>query len=74
MAQHNEVQFEKEICAHLADHGWLHSPTDDGYDLELALFPEDVLGWLADTRPDQLAKRVKPDATRTYEPRPQTDC
>ena len=27
------------------------------------LFPEDVFGWLADTQPEQLAKRVKPDLT-----------
>ena len=46
MAQHNEIQFEKEICEHLAAHGWLYSPTDAGYDKDRALFPEDVLGWL----------------------------
>lgn len=60
MAQHNEVEFEKEIAEYLAAHGWLYSPNDTGYDKERALFPEDVLGWLADTQPDQLAKVVKP--------------
>ena len=59
--QHHESSFEAEICEHLAAHGWLYSPTDAGYDRELALFPEDVFGWLADTQPEQLAKRVKPD-------------
>ncbi|MFZ2178718.1 MAG: DEAD/DEAH box helicase family protein [Rhodococcus sp. (in: high G+C Gram-positive bacteria)] len=62
MAQHNEIEFENEICQHLTDHGWRYSPTDTGYDRELALFPEDVLGWLADTQPDQLAKRISPEA------------
>jgi type I restriction enzyme R subunit len=63
MAQHHESTFEREICEHLAAHGWLYSPTDTGYDRELALFPEDVFRWLADTQPDQLAKRVKSDLT-----------
>lgn len=61
--QHHESVFETEICEHLADHGWLYSPTDEGYDRDLALYPEDVFGWLADTQPDQLAKRVKPGLT-----------
>jgi len=59
--QHHEVSFEAEICEFLAAHGWLYSPTDAGYDRALALFPEDVFGWLADTQPEQLAKRVKPE-------------
>lgn len=59
MAQHNEIEFEKEIAGYLAVHGWFYSPDDTGYDKERALFPEDVLGWLADTQPDQLAKVVK---------------
>ncbi len=60
MAQHNEIEFEKEIAEYLAAHGWLYSPDDTGYDKERALVPEDVLGWLADTQPDQLEKVVKP--------------
>ncbi|MHD0279567.1 type I restriction endonuclease subunit R [Rhodococcus aetherivorans] len=61
MAQHHESAFETELCEYLAAHGWFYSPTDAGYDRDLALFPEDVFGWLADTQPEQLAKRVKPD-------------
>ena len=60
MAQHNEIEFEKELAEYLADQGWLYSPNDTGYDKERALFPEDVLGWLANTQPDQLAKVIKP--------------
>ncbi|ORA08500.1 type I restriction endonuclease subunit R [Mycobacterium arosiense] len=59
MAQHNEIEFEKEFAEYLPAHGWLYSPNDDGYDRERALFPEDVLGWLADTQPEQLEKVVK---------------
>jgi type I restriction enzyme R subunit len=62
MAQHNEIEFEKEIAEHLAAHGWIYSPDDTGYDRERALFPDDVLGWLADTQPEQLDKVVKPGA------------
>ncbi|AGB21656.1 helicase, type I site-specific restriction-modification system restriction subunit [Mycobacterium sp. JS623] len=61
--QHHESSFEVEICQNLAEHGWLYSHTDAGYDRELALFPDDVFGWLADTQPEQLAKRVKPELT-----------
>lgn len=44
MTQHHESAFETEICEHLAENGWLYSPTDAGYDRESALFPEDVFG------------------------------
>ena len=60
MSLHKEIAFETDIAEYLEAHGWFYSPTDAGYDRERALFPEDVLGWLADTQPDQLAKVVKP--------------
>ena len=60
MDLHKEISFEKNLAEYLAAHGWLYSPNDAGYDRERALFPEDVLGWLADTQPEQLAKVVKP--------------
>ncbi|MGQ9350702.1 type I restriction endonuclease subunit R [Mycolicibacterium gilvum] len=61
--QHHEAAFESEICNYLSEHGWLYSPTDEGYDKELALFPDDVFDWLAASQPEQLAKRVKPELT-----------
>lgn len=61
MADYNEIKFEQEIAEHLAAHGWLYSPNDEGYDRERALFPEDIFGWLADTQPDELAKVLKRD-------------
>lgn len=56
---HLEAALETEIAEHLASNGWLYSPTDAGYDKTLALFPEDVLGWIADTQPDEYAKVVR---------------
>lgn len=56
MADYNESKFEQEIADHLSANGWLYSATDDGYDRERALFPEDVIGWLSDTQPHELAK------------------
>lgn len=60
MAQHNEIEFERELAEYLADHDWLYSSNDAGYDRERALFPEDVFAWLVATQPEQLEKVVKP--------------
>lgn len=54
--KYQEVVFEDELCQYLADHGWLYSPNDSGYDRERALFPADVWGWLEDTQPNALDK------------------
>ena len=51
MSLHNEIEFENEICEHLAANGWLYSPSDDGYDRARALFPEDALAWVQETQP-----------------------
>ncbi|MGX1755852.1 type I restriction endonuclease subunit R [Streptomyces lydicus] len=63
MAQHNEVQFEKELAEHLAANGWLYSEDDSGYDRERALFRADIFGWLKDTQLKELGKVVKAGAT-----------
>lgn len=60
---HLESVLENEIAEHLAANGWLYSPTDAGYDRELALFPEDVLGWLEDSQPTEFAKVVRREDT-----------
>lgn len=53
MSLHQEINFEGEICEHLAAHGWLYADKDSAdYDRELALFPADVLGWVQETQPD----------------------
>jgi type I restriction enzyme R subunit len=59
MDLHKEIAFETDIANYLHAHDWRYSQTDAGYDRERALFPEDILGWLADTQPEQLAKVVK---------------
>jgi len=59
MALYNEVEFEKGIAEYLHAHGWLYSGNGTGYDKELALFPEDVRGWLEDTQPEELQKIAK---------------
>lgn len=60
MSVQHEVAFETEICAYLEAHGWLYSENDAAFNRELALVPEDVLGWLAEAQADELAKVVKP--------------
>ncbi|TQJ33050.1 type I restriction endonuclease subunit R [Arthrobacter sp. SLBN-122] len=61
MALYNEIEFERGIAEYLHAHGWLYSENGVGYDKELALFPEDVRGWLTDTQPDEFEKFVRPD-------------
>lgn len=56
MSLHNEIEFENDICAHLAAHGWLYSEDDAGYDRALALFPDDALAWLQQSQPEGWAK------------------
>ena len=50
MAIHNEYQFELDVCDYLKSQGWFYSKDDIGYDVERALFPEDLLGWIQDTQ------------------------
>ncbi|WP_262003764.1 type I restriction endonuclease subunit R [Microbacterium sp. Mcb102] len=57
---HLETVLESEIAEYLAANMWEYSATDAGYDRELALFPEDVLGWLIDTQPTEVDKVVRP--------------
>lgn len=58
-----ESEFERELCEHLAANGWLYSPDDTGYDVQRALYPEDLFAWLEETQPDELAKKIKPSMT-----------
>ena len=60
MSLHKEVNFEVEICEHLAAHGWLCAEGDAAnYDRARALFPADVLAWVQATQPDAWATLVK---------------
>ncbi|MDZ4203084.1 MAG: type I restriction endonuclease [Gallionella sp.] len=52
MSLHKEIEFENDICAHLAKHDWLYAEGDHtGYDRDRALFPADVLAWVQATQP-----------------------
>lgn len=52
MALHNEIEFEKDICQHLAAHGWLYAEGDSArYDTPRALFPADLLAWVQASQP-----------------------
>lgn len=63
MGVQHEDAFETEICDYLQAHGWEYSPSDDGYDRERALFPDDVFAWLEASQPDQLERLLKPGGT-----------
>jgi type I restriction enzyme R subunit len=52
MSLHKEINFETEICEHLAKHGWLYAEGDAAnYDRARALYPADVLAWVQATQP-----------------------
>ena len=60
MPLHKEINFETEICDHLASHGWLYTAGDaTAYDRSRALFPADVLAWVQSTQPDAWKVLVK---------------
>jgi len=69
MSLHKEVNFETEICEHLAANGWLYDEGDSAkYDRARALFPEDVLAWVQATQPkawDAIAKNHGAHAAET---------
>lgn len=56
MALHNEIQFETDICDHLAASGWLYAEPGavgdaSGYDTPRALYPDDIIAWLQASQP-----------------------
>ncbi|GGP96328.1 hypothetical protein GCM10010215_22660 [Streptomyces virginiae] len=62
-AQLMEREFEENLCAELAQRGWLYEdggkPT--GWDVGLAIAPADVLHWLSTQYPDEYEKAVPGD-------------
>jgi len=52
MSLHKEIEFENDICAHLAAHGWLYAESDHTlYNRARALFPADIIAWIQATQP-----------------------
>ena len=48
---HKEVEFENDICGHLATHGWFYDAADaSAYDCKRALFTANVLAWVQETQ------------------------
>jgi len=62
-AQLMELEFETNLCTELSERGWLYE--DDGkptgWDVGLAMVPEDVLHWLSTQYPDEYEKAVPAD-------------
>src|SRR5699024_9194026 len=60
-----ELEFEKSICQAMADRGWLYEHDGDatavGWDVGLAMVPQDVLRWLATQYSDEYEKAVPSD-------------
>lgn len=62
-AQLMELEFESNLCTELSERGWLYEndgkPT--GWDIALAMVPDDVLHWLSTQYPDEYEKAVPGD-------------
>ncbi|MCX7411710.1 MAG: type I restriction endonuclease [Planctomycetales bacterium] len=68
MSLHKEIDFETEICEHLAANGWLYSEGDGAkYDRPRALFPDDLLAWVQATQPQAWDAIVKNHGTNAAE-------
>ncbi|CAN7252299.1 DEAD/DEAH box helicase family protein [Pseudorhodoferax sp. LjRoot39] len=60
MNLHQEHHFEREICAHLAAHGWLHDEGDAAlFDRTHGLFMPDLLAWVQATQPESWQRLAK---------------
>lgn len=56
MSLHKEIEFERDICAHLAANGWIYADPRNagdasGYDTSRALYPDDIIEWLKASQP-----------------------
>jgi type I restriction enzyme R subunit len=58
MDKHKEIIFENEIVQHLTSHGGLEGKPSL-YNRELALYPEDLVGFVQDTQPQAWVKLEK---------------
>jgi type I restriction enzyme R subunit len=60
MSLHKEINFEVEVCQHLAGHGWLYADGDAAtYDRAKALFPADVITWIQESQPKAWESLIK---------------
>jgi type I restriction enzyme R subunit len=63
---HHEKHFEAYIVEKLKAQGWLVGTTA-GYNIEHALYPEDLVAWLQDTQDDKWKKLVAANGTKATE-------
>jgi len=56
--KHKEIVFESEIVTYLIQYGWLEGQ-DNHYNKKLAIYPEDLVGFIQDTQPKALEKLSK---------------
>ncbi|MCK7471694.1 MAG: hypothetical protein MZU95_13660 [Desulfomicrobium escambiense] len=69
------MNFETDICEHLAAHGWLYADGDAAhYDRARALFPADVLAWVQDTQPNAWETLEQEPRSPRRQPCCWTDC
>jgi type I restriction enzyme R subunit len=64
MTKHKENVFETEIVESLCSNEWIEG-SSQGYDKELALYPEDVIAFVKKTQPEQYEKFQKRHAKDT---------
>ena len=62
--KHKENVFETEIVDYLTTHEWMEGPSQ-GYDKDLALYPEDLLMYIKSTQPDAYEKMYKREGAKT---------
>ncbi|NWF36067.1 type I restriction endonuclease [Mariprofundus sp. KV] len=65
-AAHHEIHFEKFIVDHLTGNGWIEGDPSK-HDRKLALYPEDVIGWIQESQPEtweKLSRIHKGDAEK----------
>ena len=55
MSKANELTFQNDMIAQLQAYGWLLGKAEH-YNRELALYPEDVIGFVKDTQDEQWQK------------------
>src|SRR5690242_8645763 len=68
MSLHKEINFESEICEHLAAEGWLYDKGDaTRYDRSRALFGKDVIAWVQATQPAAWQALNKNHGTAAHE-------
>ena len=63
---HHEKHFENHIVEKLRAQGWLVGTTA-GYNIEHALYPEDLVAWLQETQDDKWKKLVAANGTKATE-------